>query len=72
MAYTAEQLQSLIDLRASGRLSVTAPDGRKVQFQTGADLDKAIAQAKRDIAAADAATADTKLYKRRYMEYGRG
>lgn len=71
MAYTAEQLQSLIDLRATGRLRITEGD-KTVIFQNGADLDKAIAQAKRDVAAAHAATADTRLYKRRFMEHGRG
>ena len=66
MAYTAEQLQALIDLRASGKLRVQFGD-RVVQYQSGADLDAAIAQAKRDVAASSG-TSRT----RRYAEHGRG
>lgn len=68
MAYTAEQLQALIDLRASGELRVTV-DGRTVQYQSGADLDRAIEQARRDVAAAQSGT-----YRgtTRYYEHGRG
>jgi len=65
MAYTSTQLQTLIDLRASGQLRVQFGD-RLIQYQTGADLDKAIAQAKRDVASA------TGTVTRRYVEHGRG
>ena len=65
MAYTADQLQALIDLRASGKLRVQFGD-RMVQYQSGADLDRAIAAAKRDLATASGAPT------RRYFEHGRG
>lgn len=65
MAYTAAQLQALIDLRASGKLRVQFGD-RAIQYQSGADLDAAIAQAKRDLASASHAPT------RRYAEHGRG
>lgn len=68
MAYTAEQLQSLIDLRASGKLRVTHSDGRSLQFQDGASLDRAIEQAKRDVSASAGGGRPT----RRYPEYHRG
>lgn len=71
MAYTAAQLQALIDLRASGLLRTQVGD-RVLQYQSGADLDAAIAQAKRDVAAAESASGGARLYKRRYLEYGRG
>ena len=66
VAYTQEQLDSLIALRASGHLRVQFGD-RVVQYQSGADLDAAIAQAKRDVAASGG-TSRT----RRYAEHGRG
>ena len=72
MAYTATQLQALIDLRATGRLQVTDADGKSLRFQTGADLDAAIAAAKRDVAAATASASGNRLYQRRYMEHSRG
>lgn len=71
MAYTAAQLQALIDLRASGLLRTQVGD-RVLQYQSGADLDAAIAQAKRDVAAAEAAASSAKLYRRRFMEHHRG
>lgn len=69
MAYTAQQLQNLLDVRASGQLSVQFGD-RRVQYQSGADLDKAIEQAKRDVAGT--ALAANPSRNRRYGEYGRG
>lgn len=71
MAYTSEQLQALIDLRASGKLRVTFGD-RTIQYQSGADLDAAIAAARRDVAAAEAVTDGRSLYARRYTEHSRG
>ena len=71
MAYTAQQLQALIDLRASGKLRISVGD-RTVQYQTGADLDAAIAQARRDVAAAQAAAAGTQRCRRHFMEFSRG
>ena len=66
MAYTQSQLDALIAIRASGQLRVQFGD-RVIQYQTGADLDAAIAAAQRDL------TASTKLKTtRRYPEYGRG
>jgi hypothetical protein len=65
MAYTAEQLDKLIAIRASGQLRVQFGD-RLIQYQSGADLDAAIAQAKRDLASA------TGTPTRRYAEHGRG
>ena len=67
MAYTATQLQQLIDLRASGKLRVQLGD-RVIVYQSGADLDTAIANAQRDIATASGASSKT----RRYPEYARG
>ena len=67
MRYTSEQLQALINLRASGQLSVQLGD-RVVRYQTGADLDAAISAARRDVAAG-LATGQT---SRRYLEHGRG
>ena len=66
MAYTAEQLDKLIAIRASGQLRVQFGD-RVIQYQSGADLDRAIAQAKRDLAASSASARS-----RRYAEHGRG
>ncbi len=67
MPYTADQLQTLIDLRASGELRRTVGD-RTIQFQTGADLDKAIEAARRDVAI----TAGRPAAQRRYAEHHRG
>lgn len=67
MAYTQSQLDALIALRASGKLRVQFGD-RSVQYQSGSDLDAAIAQAKRDVAASSSSGAQL----RRYAEYGRG
>ena len=66
MRYTSEQLTALINLRARGELSVQFGD-RVIRYQTGADLDSAIAAAKRDVAVTDG-TAQT----RRFGEFGRG
>lgn len=54
MAYTAEQYQALLNLRAKGLRRLQLGD-RLVEYQTGADLDAAIEQARRDVAAAEAA-----------------
>jgi len=66
--YTADQLQRLLDIRARGVLTVRDADGRSTTYQSGADLDRAIAAAKRDIAAA----AGTPRAGRHYLEHGRG
>jgi hypothetical protein len=71
VVYTASQLQDLLNIRASGKLRVEM-EGRSVTFQSGAALDKAIAQAKQDVAADAASAAGGRLYNRRYMEFGRG
>jgi hypothetical protein len=71
VAYTASQLAALETIRASGKLRIEM-EGRSVTFQNGDALDKAIAQAKQDVAAATATAAGDKLFKRRYMEFGRG
>ena len=65
MAYTQSQLDALIAIRASGQLRVQFGD-RVIQYQTGADLDAAIAAAQRDLTATKLKTT------RRYPEYGRG
>ena len=66
MRYTSDQLTALINLRASGQLSVQLGD-RVVRYQTGADLDTAIAAARRDVAL-ESGTAPLK----RYGEHSRG
>jgi hypothetical protein len=66
MRYTSEQLQALLDLRASGRLSVKLGDV-ETRFQTGADLDKAIAAARRDVE-----VSENGRPARRYLVHGRG
>lgn len=71
MAYTAEQLNNLLAIRARGVLTTRDADGRSVTYQSGADLDKAIAQAKRDVAAAEA-SASTLSQTRRYGSFSRG
>lgn len=68
MKYTAAQLQSLIDLRASGELRWQLGD-RVVQYQSGADLDRAIDQAKRDVASE---TPGAYRGTTRYLQHGRG
>lgn len=65
--YTAEQLQTLLDLRARGVLSTRDADGRAVTYQSGEALDKAIEAARRDVAAAEG-----RRYGRRYLEHARG
>ena len=71
MAYTRPQLDALIALRASGLLRTQVGD-RVLQYQSGADLDRAINQAKRDLAAAEATSTGSTLYQRHFMEYSRG
>jgi hypothetical protein len=71
MAYTKEQLDSLIALRASGQLRVQLGD-KLVHYQTGADLDTAIEQAKRDVATAADAAAGRATVTRKYATYSRG
>lgn len=68
MRYTAEQLQALLNLRASGQLSYQFED-RIVRYQSGADLDAAIAAARRDVAASNSPDART---TRGYFQHGRG
>lgn len=72
MAYTAEQLQSLLDLRARGVLSTRDSAGRMVTYQSGEALDAAIAAARRDVAAAEAAANNTQPRARRYGSFARG
>jgi hypothetical protein len=66
MRYTSEQLTALINLRARGELSVQFGD-RVIRYQTGADLDSAIAAARRDVALTTGAAQTRKL-----GEFGRG
>lgn len=66
MTYTQEQLQHLIDIRARGVLTTRDADGRTVTYQSASDLDKAIADAKRDLAAAAG------VQTRRYGSFSRG
>ena len=67
MAYSEDQLQKLIDLRMSGKLRVQLGD-RSVVYQSGAELDKAIAAAQSSLAARSGAMRKT----RSYPEYSRG
>lgn len=66
MAYTEAQLQRLIDLRSTGRLSIKEGD-RTVTFQSGADLDAAIRAARQDVAASSGV-----MKRRHYPEFHRG
>lgn len=66
MRYTSEQLQALINLRARGELSVQFGD-RVIRYQSGADLDSAIAAAKRDVAVTEGVAVS-----RKFGEFGRG
>jgi len=63
MGYTAEHYQALLNLRAKGLRRIQLGD-RLVEYQSGADLDAAIDQARRDVAAADLAAAGTNRYRR--------
>ena len=75
MAYNATQLAQLEALRASGLVRSRKQLGDKVledQFQTGTDLDRAIAQARADVAAASTDTAAIYRGTTRYLEYSRG
>lgn len=67
MAFDASQLATLEAAAASGHLTVQLGD-RRIQYQTLAELLKALAIARVDVANATAATRQT----RRYAEYGRG
>lgn len=53
MRYTAEQLQAMLDMRARNELRVTVGD-RTLQYGDMPGLETAIAQAKRDVASAQA------------------
>ena len=54
MGYTRGQYQALLNLRARGLRRIQLGD-RLVEYQSGADLDAAIKQARRDVAALDMA-----------------
>lgn len=49
MSYTADQLSSLRAAYASGVLEVTYSDGRRVRYQSMADMAQAIAQIERSL-----------------------
>lgn len=68
MGYTAEQYQKLLDIRAKGVRRVQLAD-RLVEFQTGAELDAAIAQARRDVAAAEMAALGSSRLRRAMVFY---
>jgi len=72
VAFTAEQLQKLEDIRARGVLTIRDADGRSTTYQSGEALDAAINQAKRDVAASDASATRVRFGGHRYLEFGRG
>lgn len=47
MSYTADQLAALREAYASGVLEVTYSDGRKVRYQSMADMERAISRIER-------------------------
>lgn len=49
MSYTADQLSSLREAYASGVLEVTYSDGRRVRYQSMADMAQAIVQIERSL-----------------------
>ena len=62
MGYTRDQYQALLNLRAKGLRRIQLGD-RLVEYQTGADLDAAIKQARRDVAALDMAESGVNPYR---------
>ena len=63
MGYTRDQYQALLNLRARGLRRIQLGD-RLVEYQNGADLDAAIKQARRDVAALDLAASGVNPYRR--------